>query len=386
MIRLKLVKFKMKRFVIHIMLIIGFVGFSQSQPKVSVKADTTKIRIGETINFEIIVDNADTGVNFSEIKLDSFGRVELIESFDIDTLKNRLVKKYTLTSWDSGRYVIPRQRVYVWSQEYLTDSLMIDVNTVAVDTLKQQLYTIKAIQNEPYTFDDFKNYLLWILGILLVLGLILYFLFKRKKTEYDAMGQPILAPYQEAILHLKQLDKKQLWQNNQVKEYYSELTSIVRYYIERELKIPALERTTDGLIDTLTDFSEAESIVTTPETIKKLKGLLQEADLVKFAKSKPVASEIENDRENAEEIINTLQPTAVMNTMQDVESELPIILVQKPTYKKPTLLSKVLIIIGLLLLISIIAYGVSTALRMQGVSQEAMQVEQQLNQNADEVE
>ncbi len=376
----------MKRLITYIVFFIGFAVFAQKQPEISVKADTTKIRIGETINYEIIVDNADTGVNFSDIKLDSFGRVEVIESFDIDTLKNRLIKKYTLTSWDSGRYVIPRQRVYVWSQEYLTDSLMIDVNTVAVDTLKQQLYTIKAIQNEPYTFDDFKNYILWILGILLVLGLILYFLFKRKNAEFDAAGQPILAPYQEAILHLKQLDKKQLWQNNKVKEYYSELTSIVRYYIERELKIPALERTTDGLIDTLTDFSDAESIVTTPETIKKLKALLQEADLVKFAKSKPVATEIENDRENAEEIINTLQPTAVMNTLQDVESELPIVLVQKPVYKKPSLISKTLIILGLLLLIFAISYAVSSGLRMKGAYDDAYQEYQQLNQSADELE
>jgi len=379
-------KFKMRTYVLQVVLLVGFASFAQNQPKISVKTDTTKIRIGETINYEIIVDNADTGVNFSEIQLDSFGRIEVVESFDIDTLKNRLIKKYSLTSFDSGRYVIPRQRVYVWSQEYLTDSLMIDVNTVAVDTLKQQLFTIKAIQNEPYTFDDFKNYLLWILGILLIIGLILYFLFKRKKTEYDAMGQPILAPYQEAILHLKQLDKKQLWQNNKVKEHYSELTSIVRYYIERELKIPALERTTDGLIDTLTDFSDAESIVTTPETIKKLKALLQEADLVKFAKSKPMANEIENDRVDAEEIINTLQPTAVMNTMQDVESELPIILVQKPPYKGPSVTGKVLIIIGLLLMLSAILYSVSTALRVQGAIQDAVQQEQQLNKNVDDVE
>ncbi len=384
--RLNVLRFKMRTFVLHIILLVGFVGFSQNRPKISVKADTTKIRIGETINYEIIVDNANTGVNFSEIKLDSFARIEVVESFDIDTLKNRLIKKYALTSFDSGRYVIPRQRVYVWSQEYLTDSLIIDVNTIAVDTIKQQLFTIKSIQNEPYTFDDFKNYLLWILGILFVIGLVLYFLFKRKKTEFDAMGQPILAPYQEAILHLKQLDKKQLWQNNRVKEHYSELTSIVRYYIERELKIPALERTTDGLIDTLTDFSDAESIVTTPETIKKLKALLQEADLVKFAKSKPIADEIENDRVDAEEIINTLQPTAVMNTMQDVESELPIILVQKPAYKKPSVVNKVLIIIGLLLIFSAMMYSVLTAVRMQGAFQDAYQQEQQLNQNVDDVE
>ena len=62
-----------------------------------------------------------------------------------------------LTSFDSGQYKIPEQRILIWTQEYLTDSLIVDVTTVAVDTTKQAMYPIKAIQNEPYTFEDFKN-------------------------------------------------------------------------------------------------------------------------------------------------------------------------------------------------------------------------------------
>ena len=381
-----MLEFKMRRYILHIILLIGFAGFSQNLPKVSVKADTTKIRIGERINYEIVVDNADKGVVFTELELDSLGRVELVESLDIDTLKNQLIKKYALTSFDSGSYVIPRQRILIWSQEYLTDSLKIDVSTVAVDTTKQQMYTIKAIQNEPYTFEDFKNYLLWILGILLVLGLILYFVLKRKK-DVDENGKPIIAPYQEAIRNLRQLDKKQLWQNNRVKEYYSELTGIVRYYIERELKIPALERTTHGLIDTLSDFSDADAIVTTKETIDKLKDLLQEADLVKFAKSKPLANEIESDRIDAEEIINKLQPTAVMSTMSEVESEIPIILVQKPVHKNPSVLGKALIILGLLLIGATIIYGISTATKsVQNINNAGEQDQNSLNQSTNNVE
>jgi hypothetical protein len=381
-----MLEFKMRRYILHIILLIGFVGFSQNQPKVLAKADTTKIRIGERISYEIVVDNADKGVVFSELKLDSLGRVELVESLGIDTLKNQLIKKYALTSFDSGSYVIPRQRILIWSQEYLTDSLRINVSTVAVDTTKQQMYTIKAIQNEPYTIEDFKNYLWWILGILLILGLILYVVLRRKK-DVDENGEPIIAPYQEAIRNLRQLDKKQLWQNNRVKEYYSELTGIVRYYIERELKIPALERTTDGLIDTLADFSDADAIVTTKETIDKLKDLLQEADLVKFAKSKPLANEIENDRLDAEEIINKLQPTAVMNTMPDVESETPIILVQKPAQKNPSVLGKVFIILGLLLIGAIIIYGISIAAKkVQNINKGVDQEQNSLNQSTNHVE
>ena len=101
-------------------------------------------------------------------------------------------------------------------------------------------------------------------------------------------------------------------QNNKVKEYYSELTDIVRGYIESEIKVSALEKTTDEIIDTLTDFNNAETIETSKETIKKLKALLQEADLVKFAKSKPLAIEIEEDRKDAEDIVNNLKPKPII--------------------------------------------------------------------------
>lgn len=297
-------EYKMRRSLLHITLLIGFIGFSQNQPNVFVKTDTTNIRIGETINYEIVVDNAETGVNFSEIQLDSFSRIEVVESFDIDTLKNRLIKKYALTSFDSGRYVIPQQRVFIWSQQYLTDSLMIDVNTVAVDTTKQQMYTIKAIQNEPYTFADFKGYLWWILLGLLIIGLILYLIFRKKETPEEIEAR--IPPYQLALKRLNELDEKQLWQKNRIKEYYVELTGILRNYIEREMKIPALESTSDELIETITDFNASSALNIPKETLTKLRKLLKESDLVKFAKYKPLSNEIELHRNDTNTIIESI--------------------------------------------------------------------------------
>ena len=42
-----------------------------------------------------------------------------------------------------------------------------------------------------------------------------------------------------------------------------------------------------------------------------------EADLVKFAKSKPLANEIESDRVKAEEIINNLSAKTIEETKAD---------------------------------------------------------------------
>jgi hypothetical protein len=306
-----------KNYFLYILLLFGFLATAQKLPTVSVKVDTTKIRIGEQINYQITVNDAENGVIFSKLQLDSLGKIEIIESLNIDTLKNRLIKKYKLTSFDSGRYVIPKQPIYIWNQPYYTDSVWIDVATVAVDTTKQKMYPIKAIQSEPYTFDDFKSYLWWILGILLLIALILYFVLRKKETIEEIEAR--IPPYELALTRLKALDEKQLWQKNKIKKYYVELTDIVRSYIERELNIPALESTTDELMETMTDFNTSSSLNIPDETIKKLQKLLQEADLVKFAKYKPLVNEIELHRNDAGEIIEVLHPKIEIEDDEVVE-------------------------------------------------------------------
>jgi hypothetical protein len=300
----------MRNYILYIILLIGFYGIAQDKPKVSVEVDTAKIRIGEQINYQIIVENAETAVEFSKLQLDSLGKIEVVESFNIDTLKNRLIKKYKLTSFDSGRYVIPKQPIFIWNQPYFTDSIFIDVATVAVDTTKQKMYTIKAIQGEPYTFDDLKSYLWWILGFLILMGIILYFILRKKETPEEIIAK--IPPYELALKRLVELDNKQLWQQNKIKKYYVELTDILRSYIERELNIPALESTTDELIETITDFNSSSSLNIPDDTINKLRKLLQEADLVKFAKFKPLANEIELHRDDTALIIDELHPKNVI--------------------------------------------------------------------------
>lgn len=290
--------------------LMGF--FTNAQ--VSTQVDTTKIRIGEQIQYQIIVDQIE-GVQFSKFELDSLRKMEVITSFDIDSLKNQLVKKYALTSFDSGRYVLPRQMVIINNTKFLTDSVVIDVGTVQVDTKNPQFFDIKNILEEPYTFADFIKFIWWFLAILFVTGLILAYIFRKKYTPEEIIAR--IPPFDLAKQRLQELDSKQLWQHNKIKEYYVELTDIVRSFIEREMHIPALESTTDELLETISDFNENSKLDIPKETIKKLKILLQEADLVKFAKSKPLSNEIEMHRNEAEHIIDNLHPKFVEKNTEE---------------------------------------------------------------------
>jgi len=283
---------------------------------VKAEIDTTNIRIGEQFQLKISVDETQN-VIIPKIQLKG---LEVIDSTRIDTIKNSLIRRYILTGFDSGAFYIPQQQIFVKNQAFLTDSILINIATIAIDTAKVKKFPIKSIKKEPYTFDDFRIYIYLILAILAIIGFWIYwFVIRKRKETEDAPTYRTLPPFEEAILRLNELDEKLLWQNNKIKEYYSELTEIVRGYIERELKVPALENTTDEVLAMIKDFKNADSIETSKETIKKLKDLLQEADLVKFAKSKPLAIEIEDDRRDAEFIIGNLKPKQIIEKEDELE-------------------------------------------------------------------
>lgn len=303
----------MKKQIFYILFLIGFIGFSQENP-VSLAIDTANIKIGEHIQYKISVTKEGT-VIFPKLQLDSLGKVEVVESLPVDTLKDTYEKKYVLTSFDSGRYTIPKQQVLINNKAFYTDSLLVSVATVKVDTLKQQMFPIKAIKSEPKTFDDYKPMLWWIILILLLIATALYFILRKK--EKKEVPIVVVAPIQEALQRLKELDEKQLLQQNKIKIYYTELTDIVRTYIEKDIYIPALESTTNELIETINDFNESSKLGISKETIQQLKEVLQSADMVKFAKSKPIVDEIKVHRTLAERILQNLKP--VKETRNEVE-------------------------------------------------------------------
>ena len=305
----------MKKQIFYILLFISTIIFAQ-KPMVKAEIDTTNIRIGEQFQLKISVDETQN-VIIPKIQLKG---LEVIDSTRIDTIKNSLIRRYILTGFDSGAFYIPQQQIFVKNQAFLTDSLLINIATIAIDTTKVKKFPIKSIKKEPYTFDDFRIYIYLVLAILAIIGFWIYwFVIRKRKETEDAPTYRTLPPFEEAILRLNELDEKLLWQNNKIKEYYSELTEIVRGYIERELKVPALENTTDEVLAMIKDFKNADSIETSKETIKKLKDLLQEADLVKFAKSKPLAIEIEDDRRDAEFIIGNLKPKQIIEKEDELE-------------------------------------------------------------------
>jgi hypothetical protein len=113
---------------------------------------------------------------------------------------------------------------------------------------------------------------------------------KEQKEEFFA------SPIEKAIAYLQNLDKKQLVQRGDVKEYYSEMTDITRTYIEESVHIPAMESTSSELIESLKKAIKDKKMFVNREDLEKFSRVLENSDLVKFAKSQPMLFEIETDK------------------------------------------------------------------------------------------
>lgn len=278
-----------------------------AQQKVVTSIDTTKNKIGAEFKLTLKT-SVDTLSKVVFPKLKNIGALEVIQSYPIDTIKKddryELIKKYGLTQFDSGTYTIPSIRVLINNKAYATDSIKVEVANVQVDTLRQKMYDIKEIVKVEETWGDWWKYLLAIV-VLVAIGAFVYWYTKirqKKSIEEEVYKTPI----ERATNLLNILEKKELWQHGEVKEYYSELTDIARNYIEEAIEIPAMESTTSELIAGLKSASLKKKMKLSQETIENLFTVLKQADLVKFAKSKPLEFEITEDRNRIQKAILTL--------------------------------------------------------------------------------
>lgn len=294
----------MKKLILY--LLFSTTVFAQ-QKQLQTSIDTTKNKIGAEFKLTLKT-NVDTLSKVVFPNARNFGALEVIQSYPIDTIRKNdryeLIKKYGLTQFDSGRYMIPSIKILINNKAFLSDSIQVEVANVQVDTLKQKMFDIKDIVKANEGIGDWWKYLL-VLSLIGGITAFIYWYFKIRKK--DTIEEEIYkTPIEKATNLLNNLEKKELWQQGEVKAYYSELTDIVRNYIEEAIEIPAMESTTAELIEGLKVASQKKKMKLSKETIENLFVVLKQADLVKFAKVKPLDFEITEDRKKIERAIVTL--------------------------------------------------------------------------------
>jgi hypothetical protein len=236
-----------------------------------------------SVDFPVFADTLVTGI-------------EILGQPVLDTLSKKsegknFTCKLKITSFDEGYYRIPPFRLPfsdgVKHDTAQTSPIWFLVNTLPPDSTVAAIYDIKQPIAEPITFAELAP---WVGGALLITGLIallIYIVAKRKKGEPVFFNlKPKEPPHIIAIRELEQLKSKKLWETDSPKQFQSRLTDIIRTYIEGRFAVPAMEQTTYETIRSLKDAKLIDS-----RLLEKLQDVLSLADLAKFAKFAPDASE-----------------------------------------------------------------------------------------------
>jgi hypothetical protein len=263
------------------------------QARIAVALDSTQLLIGDQVRMQIdlaLPAGADPQIQINYDTLEAEGKVELIALEPPRTITREpeiiMEQELQLTSFDTGYHYLPPLR-FVYRRDGQSDTVYSNDLALRVATLPvtedSELRDIKPIKEEPLKLRDFFPYLIGA-GLALLLVLLALAWRRRRRPREEAPPPPPVPAHEKALQLLAELEQSRLWQRGEVKAFQSQLTYILRDYLENRFAVPALESTTLEIDRALARFPELA------EWRTRLRELLQTADMVKFAKAVPDVS------------------------------------------------------------------------------------------------
>lgn len=316
---------KIHKIILSIIFICSCLGFVSAQSiTIHADLDTNMILIGDQVILRFEVNHPkDFKLNFPELQDTIIREIEILEKSPIDTLEqngNLLLKQdWLITSFDSGVYLIPRLPFTFLNpadgmpDTIFSSSMYFGVNTFQLDT-SNAVFDIKMPVPAPVTLAEAAPYIGGIVLLALIIIGVIYYLRLRagKETISFKRQKPKEPAHLFAYRKLDELKDKKLWQQGKIKEFYSELTEILRMYIEFRYEIMALEMTTGETMDAIKNNAVIET-----ETRSMLHDILILADFVKFAKMNPLPDENDKCLKNGYIFIDKTKPVIQVEITED---------------------------------------------------------------------
>ncbi len=286
------------------------IGLSQ-EVRLSAKTNTDTYPLGSWIDVSV-AGKSDAAVDsIAPIVKDSVGSFEVVT---IERQNADLQWLIRLTTIDSGKVFLPpiefgyKVKGDTNTHKAFTNSLILTITGVTIDP-QGEIKDIKPPMNAPWLFEDFIPYLAALVILAAIAGGYYYYRRKMKlKKAILADVKVVIPPHREALTALRVLEEKKLWQQGLVKEYYSEITEIIRRFFERRWDIIALEMTTDEILIQIKHIPEALMVW------KEMDSFFLSADLVKFAKYQPSPEENEKEMHSAYAIVRAMVPKIPIET------------------------------------------------------------------------
>jgi len=277
-------------------------------PTIKAEVDRNKIRVGDQIKYTIEI-NKSPKTKVELPKLNNLGNFEIL-NYKIKESSNKIRADYTITVFHTGVDTIPSLTIkYVDEKgnqgEVQTEELLINIVSI-LDENASDIKDIKPPESMPRNFLA----LVLILGALCIAGAYLYLRLKRKRVVTTEEVVEMRPAHEIAYDRLKALAAKDYLKLNKIKQYYIELSDIIRRYIEARYNILAPCETTYELTQNMKKKKIKFS------HIQMIGNFLNACDLVKFAKYVPATDEIRSNFEAAKNIIDQTKEEVVADTQQ----------------------------------------------------------------------
>lgn len=293
-----------------------------AQPVIKTSVDKSKIVIGEQLHYRVSSSMPDNTYRLSWFAIpDSLAHFQVVRQTKIDSSfingNINFSQDITLTSFDSGIQVIPSFVLNIEPLQgdttfnLLTDSIPIQVSFSPMDSVTT-FHDIKSI------IDVKKEWQWWWWAILaaaiLLVILWIRFLIKffRKKPVSPDIFSAKLAPFEEAMQSLADLQKQQLLQKNEVKEYHTRLSEIFKRYLSRKTKLYKMNLTSDEILMELDEYGPGK------EQLFAFANCLRLSSAVKFAKYLPPQNESEKCWEQTKEMITGINKNLNQKAGSDI--------------------------------------------------------------------
>lgn len=336
----------------------------RAQVNVEATIDSVQLLIGQQSKLKLTVNcDANQQLKMPELKDAIQEGIEIVGDVKTDTQyingKDRMTvtQEYLVTSFDTSFYYINPFEVLVDSQKYYSNSLALKVLTFDIDTTEvNAIFDIKGIRKAPLLFSEYWPLIAVVVLLALVVILIVY-LFDRYRSNKPILRRvsvkPKLPAHEQALNDMARIKDEKGWMKEDTKQYYTELTDVLRTYIEDRFGFNAKEMTSSEIIEHLLEQKDEESI-------RELKELFMTSDLVKFAKFKPLINENDMNLINAIDFVNETK----LEVTEPAEPTTEIVVVKEGRSHK----AKVLLISAIVLLalsgVALIWWGTSVAISL----------------------
>jgi hypothetical protein len=278
---------KKSLFIAAILLAACSQDYTGTSVQMTVELDTTYTTIGSPISYLITVQlPQDKIVKFPEWELEDPLEIRSSE-FSTSGLEN--IGRYEIVFWDTGKVVIPGIAITIlnmdssFAYDVTADTMFMEVVSITEQdpSFKQSGGGIMPIKDPvpvriPLPWQTIILSIL-LLSILIAIGLIWK---KRLKADvsYEERPEYLKEPDIIALEKLDNLDQSGLLEKGDIKEFYAQLSLVLREYTENSLYIRTLEMTTEEIRQNRRAFPY------TDDQIASYFKILSGADMAKYAK------------------------------------------------------------------------------------------------------